>query len=131
MVSRLIEARPEDMRSYLEEAAGISRYKDRRRETELRIGHTRENLERLSDLREGSAPADTPEASQLAEKHKELKQCERRPSAELVALKLRAIDATDSSERVHASGMLSRRALPISAAWAEIRGRARRRSSTT
>jgi len=52
MISRVIEARPEDMRGFLEEAAGISRYKERRRETETRIGHTRENLERLGDLRE-------------------------------------------------------------------------------
>jgi chromosome segregation protein len=101
MVSRLIEARPEDMRSYLEEAAGISRYKDRRRETELRIGHTRENLERLSDLREevGRQLAHLEKQSQLAEKYKELKQRERRLSAELVALKLRAIDAEMAKEQ--------------------------------
>ncbi len=52
MISRLIEARPEEMRVYLEEAAGISKYKDRRRETETRIRHTRENLDRLNDLRD-------------------------------------------------------------------------------
>ncbi|MEZ5538094.1 MAG: chromosome segregation protein SMC [Thiolinea sp.] len=52
MISRLIEAKPEELRNTLEEAAGISRYKDRRRETESRITHTRENLERLTDLRE-------------------------------------------------------------------------------
>ncbi len=52
MISQIVEARPEDLRGFLEEAAGISRYKERRRETENRIRHTRENLERLSDLRE-------------------------------------------------------------------------------
>ncbi len=52
MISRLIEAKPEELRVYLEEAAGISKYKERRRETETRIRHTRENLERLTDLRE-------------------------------------------------------------------------------
>ena len=52
MISRIIEARPEDLRVYLEEAAGISKYKERRRETENRMRHTRENLERLDDLRE-------------------------------------------------------------------------------
>jgi chromosome segregation protein len=101
MVSRLIEARPEEMRSYLEEAAGISRYKDRRRETELRIGHTRENLERLGDLREevGRQLAHLEKQSQLAEKYKELRQRERRLSAELVALKLRAIDAESGKQQ--------------------------------
>src|SRR5487761_2601324 len=51
MISRVIEARPDDLRAFLEEAAGISRYK-RRRETESRISQTRENLDRLNDLRE-------------------------------------------------------------------------------
>ncbi len=52
MISQIIEARPEDLRVYLEEAAGISKYKERRKETETRIKHTRENLDRLNDLRE-------------------------------------------------------------------------------
>jgi chromosome segregation protein len=56
MINRLIEARPEELRVYLEEAAGVSRYKERRRETENRLGDTRENLTRLDDiLRELSA----------------------------------------------------------------------------
>ncbi|MFT5114868.1 MAG: chromosome segregation protein [Parasphingorhabdus sp.] len=50
MVSRIIESKPEDLRSFVEEAAGISKYKDRRRETETRIRHTRENLERVDDI---------------------------------------------------------------------------------
>ncbi|MFN7096672.1 MAG: chromosome segregation SMC family protein, partial [Gammaproteobacteria bacterium] len=52
MISKLVEARPEELRVFLEEAAGISKYKERRRETENRIKHTRENLDRLGDLRE-------------------------------------------------------------------------------
>ncbi len=52
MISDLVEAKPEELRVYLEEAAGISKYKERRRETENRIRHTRDNLDRLSDLRE-------------------------------------------------------------------------------
>ena len=44
MISRLIEARPEDLRVFLEEAAGISKYNERRKETETRIRHTRENM---------------------------------------------------------------------------------------
>ncbi|WP_215780793.1 chromosome segregation protein SMC [Paludibacterium sp. B53371] len=51
MISRIIEARPEELRVYLEEAAGVSRYKDRRRETENRLADTRDNLSRVDDLR--------------------------------------------------------------------------------
>lgn len=50
MISRLIEARPEELRVYLEEAAGVSRYKERRRETENRLHDTRENLVRVDDI---------------------------------------------------------------------------------
>ncbi|MCD8525001.1 MAG: chromosome segregation protein SMC [Gammaproteobacteria bacterium] len=50
-ISRLIEAKPEDLRLMLEEAAGISKYKERRKETETRIRGARENLERLQDVR--------------------------------------------------------------------------------
>lgn len=52
MISRLIEAKPDELRTFIEEAAGISRYRERRRETENRIGHTRENIARLNDIRE-------------------------------------------------------------------------------
>ena len=51
MISRLIEAKPEEMRGYLEEAAGVSKYKERRKETERRLVDTRENLERVDDIR--------------------------------------------------------------------------------
>jgi chromosome segregation protein len=50
MIARIIESKPEELRGYLEEAAGISKYKDRRHETELRIQHTKENLARVNDL---------------------------------------------------------------------------------
>lgn len=52
MINRFIEARPEELRAYIEEAAGVSRYKERRRETETRLKRTRENLDRLGDLEE-------------------------------------------------------------------------------
>ena len=52
MISRIIEARPEELRVFLEEAAGISKYKERRRETELRMKDTRENLLRVEDVRQ-------------------------------------------------------------------------------
>ena len=51
MISRVIEAKPEELRVFLEEAAGISKYKERRRETETRLGGTRENLARITDIR--------------------------------------------------------------------------------
>jgi chromosome segregation protein len=51
MISRVIEAKPEELRVFLEEAAGISKYKERRRETETRLGDTRENLARITDIR--------------------------------------------------------------------------------
>ncbi|WP_066568407.1 chromosome segregation protein SMC [Snodgrassella sp. CFCC 13594] len=50
MISRIIEARPEELRAYIEEAAGISKYKERRRETESRLKDTREHVQRLGDL---------------------------------------------------------------------------------
>jgi chromosome segregation protein len=50
MINRLIEAKPEELRIYLEEAAGVSRYKERRRETENRLSDTRENLVRVDDI---------------------------------------------------------------------------------
>ena len=51
-ISKLIEAKPDDMRVFLEEAAGVSKYKQKRKETESRIKNTKENLNRLNDLRE-------------------------------------------------------------------------------
>jgi chromosome segregation protein len=51
MISRVIEAKPEELRVFLEEAAGVSRYKERRKETEHRLSDTRENLARVTDIR--------------------------------------------------------------------------------
>ncbi|MBI2383854.1 MAG: chromosome segregation protein SMC [Gammaproteobacteria bacterium] len=94
MVSRMIEAKPEELRQWLEEAAGISRYKERRRETESRIRGTRENLARLNDLRSELATRLEVLRKQAAnaEKYKEYKELERRQKAELLALRLRALD---------------------------------------
>ena len=50
MVGRIVESKPEDLRVLIEEAAGISKYKERRRETENRIRHTRDNLSRVEDI---------------------------------------------------------------------------------
>lgn len=95
MISRLIEAKPEELRSFLEEAAGISKYKERRRETETRIRHTRENLERLSDLREeiDKQLSRLQRQSRSAERYKELKQEEREFKAEHLTLQWRELKA--------------------------------------
>ncbi len=51
MISRIIESKPEELRVFLEEAAGVSKYKERRRETELRLADARDNLARVEDIR--------------------------------------------------------------------------------
>jgi chromosome segregation protein len=93
MISRLIEAKPEELRNTLEEAAGISKYKDRRRETERRIKNTRENLDRLSDLREELEKqlSHLNRQAKAAEKFKTLKQDERQVTAELILLRLKQV----------------------------------------
>jgi len=74
MISRLIEARPEELRVFLEEAAGVSRYKERRRETENRLSDTRENLTRVEDiLRELGSQLEKLEAqAEVAGRYREL-----------------------------------------------------------
>ncbi len=100
MISRLIEAKPEELRVYVEEAAGISKYKERRRETENRMRRTHENLERLQDIREELERqlSHLQRQAQAAEKYKELKAQERQKKAQLQALKWQALDA-DYRER--------------------------------
>ena len=89
MVTRIIESKPEDLRGFLEEAAGISRYKERRRETENRIRHTRENLDRVNDIRsEMEKQLDRlKRQARNATRYKELKQEERLLHAQLLALR--------------------------------------------
>ncbi len=95
MISRVVEAKPEDLRDFLEEAAGISKYKERRRETENRIRHTRENMDRLSDLREelGKRLTHLKRQATMAEKYKVYKVEERRLRAEFEALRWRELDS--------------------------------------
>jgi len=95
MISRLIEARADDMRAFLEEAAGISKYKERRRETENRIAHTRENLDRLNDLREevDKQIRHLQRQAGVARRYREYKERERTVQAELLALRLNALES--------------------------------------
>jgi chromosome segregation protein len=94
MISRIIEARPDDLRAFLEEAAGISRYKERRRETENRIGHTRENLDRLNDVREEVEKQirHLQRQAATARRYQALKEDERKLQAELLALRMQSLD---------------------------------------
>jgi len=93
MISRFIEARPEELRSFIEEAAGISKYRERRRETENRIRHTRENIERLTDIQEELARqlGHLQRQAKAAERYKVLKEEERRLHAETLALNWSAL----------------------------------------
>ncbi len=95
MISQLVEAKPEELRVYLEEAAGISKYKERRRETENRIKHTRENLERINDIREelGRQLDRLQRQAQAAEKYRELRAEESLVTAQLYALRHGALHA--------------------------------------
>lgn len=95
MISELVAAKPDDLRAFLEEAAGISRYKERRRETERRIKVTRENLERLEDIRAELATrlARLQRQAKDAERYRDLKAEKRLRTAELALLRLRAVEA--------------------------------------
>ncbi|WP_054998488.1 chromosome segregation protein SMC, partial [Pseudomonas viridiflava] len=94
MISKLIEAKPEDLRNFIEEAAGISKYKERRRETENRIRRTHENLARLTDLREELERQleRLHRQAQAAEKYQEYKTEERQLKAQLSALRWQALN---------------------------------------
>ncbi|MDH5304409.1 MAG: chromosome segregation protein SMC [Gammaproteobacteria bacterium] len=103
MISRLIEAKPEDMRVFLEEAAGISKYKERRRETSNRIKHTKENLDRLMDVVDeiDKQIKHLDRQAKTAERYKRYKDEERRGAAELIALRI-----VEISERANAAARL-------------------------
>lgn len=96
MISRVIEARPEELRQYLEEAAGISIYRERRRETERRIRDTRDNLARLADVRGELEQqlARLQRQARNAERYRTLQAEARTLRGELMAMRMRAISET-------------------------------------
>ena len=88
-ISRMVEAKPDELRVHIEEAAGVSKYKERRGEAEVRMQHTRENLERLDDLREevDRQLKSLQKQAEKAEKYTELKKQERLFKLELLAMR--------------------------------------------
>ena len=89
MISEVVDAKPEEIRGHLEEAAGISKYKERRRETERRIQHTRDNLARLSDLRDevGKHLSRLKRQANAANRYRQLKEERRELESRLMALR--------------------------------------------
>ena len=120
MISRVIEARADDMRAFIEEAAGISLYKERRRETEGRIADTRENLARVQDLRDevDKQIRHLQRQAAAARRYQDFRSRERALTAELLALRLRELDtgatiqdtATRSAELVMQQELAEQRA---------------------
>ena len=103
MVSQLVVAKPEELRAYLEEAAGISKYRERRRETQNRIKHAVDNLERLTERTDelGRHLAHLKRQARAAERYREFKDEERRLAAQLHALRLGAIGAELTGKESH------------------------------
>ena len=106
MISRLIEAKPEEMRVFIEEAAGISKYKERRRETSSRIKRTKENLSRLLDVLEEIEKhiKHLDRQAKTAERYGRYKDDERRVAAELLALRLQDLDDRAGEASTHLAG---------------------------
>lgn len=104
-ISRMVEAKPEDLRIHIEEAAGISKYKERRQETETRMRHTRENLERLNDVRDEVEKQlkHLQKQAEKAEKYTALKKQERQTQLELLAIRWHSYHQTAQQQenRLH------------------------------
>ena len=94
MIADLIEAKPDEMRVFIEEASGISKYKQKRKETESRIKNTRENLNRLNDLKDEIEKQLKRLKKQRndAERYKKLKSREKEIGAEIIYTKILEID---------------------------------------
>lgn len=93
VISELIEAKPEELRAHLEEVSGISKYKERRRETENRMHHTQENLDRINDLNDELTKQlrHLKRQAEAAERYTELKQQERRLQAEIKVMQWQSL----------------------------------------
>jgi chromosome segregation protein len=100
MISQIIDAHPDELRNHLEEAAGISKYKERRKETESRIKATRENLDRVRDVRDevDKQLEHLNRQARAAERWKALKAEQTHKEAELRALEYRGLQAQRDNE---------------------------------
>jgi chromosome segregation protein len=89
MISKLIESKPQELRIFIEEAAGVSKYKERRKDTVTRIKHTHENLIRLDDVRSelGQQIDKLQEQAQTAQRYTTLKAEQRTLQGQITALK--------------------------------------------
>ena len=120
MISELIEAKPEDLRSHLEEVSGISKYKERRKETESRMRQTQENLTRLNDVNEELSKQlrHLKRQAEAAEKYTELKEQERKLQAEIKVLQWQSL----ARQIEHLNEPLSKSALIQEQHLAELSG---------
>jgi chromosome segregation protein len=118
-ISRIVEAKPEELRVFLEEAAGISKYKERRRETELRLRDTRENLIRVEDIRQelDKQIARLESQAVVAQEFHQLRQSQAKAQAQYWLLKKR--DAAQAWER--ARRQVEKLAIELEAQTAQLR----------
>ncbi|WP_432452224.1 MULTISPECIES: chromosome segregation protein SMC [unclassified Agarivorans] len=113
MISRLIESKPQELRVFIEEAAGVSKYKERRRETELRIKHTDENILRLRDIESELAQQvnKLKTQAQAAKRYRQYRARHRELKALLCLQELRKLDnSIDGGEQYHADAEQKQRA---------------------
>ena len=102
MISQLVSAKPDEMRGYIEEVAGISRYLERKKETESRIKRTKENLSRLDDLRDEIQRLlyKLQRQAKAAEKYHELRKDEKEAQLLLLGAKWRDVsNVLESKEK--------------------------------
>jgi chromosome segregation protein len=120
MISRIIEAKPEELRVFLEEAAGVSKYKERRRETENRLSDTRENLTRVDDiLRELNAQLEKlSKQAEVAQQYREL-ESDREQKQRMLWL-LRREEA--AGEQAKIAGLAVAAQIALDAKLAAVRG---------
>ena len=105
MINLLVEGRPDELRAYLEEAAGVSGYRQRRRETTLRIARTRENLERLAERRAelGSSLRRLKRQASAAGRYRKNLSEKRKVQAQRLALDIRDLDRLLEQKKIDAS----------------------------